>query len=125
MSDSENIKQDLEIQQVSPAQHNMSILEFLFKNKTDFWNKNEVSDKAGQTSKKWSKVSEVLEFFHGKKLVTKFSELSDKEQKEIRRRNIKRITSESFQITEKGEKIYKRIVLSCLEPMAKELLSLR
>jgi hypothetical protein len=124
--------------QIKSEQHNLVILEFFLNSKTSFWNKNEVTLKAGgsifaggqytKTSTKtlnFNRVSKTIDFFHKKGMLINFSDLEYAEQKKEKRSSTKDISSNSYRVTPEGEKIYKKIVLSCLDPMGKGILGLK
>jgi hypothetical protein len=124
--------------QIKSEQHNLMILEFFLRTKTSFWNKNEVTLKAGgsifageeysKSSTKtlnFNRVSKTIDFFHKQGMLINFSDLEYAEQKKEKRSSTKDISSNSYRVTPKGEKIYQKIVESCLNPTSKDILGLK
>lgn len=109
-------------EQIIPEQFNMVILEFLIKNPLDFWNANEISQKATSHTLNYTRVNKSLTYFNNKKFVVLFSDLSPDQQKKLNRASTKEFTSKSCQITEHGKEIYKNIMDSCLDPVGQRLL---
>lgn len=110
-------------EQIRPEKFNMILLEFLIKNPEDFWNINEISQKAANKSLNNTRVKKSITYFANKNFVSIFSELSLEQQKKIRKERLKEITSESYKITEDGKEIHKKITQSCLDPVGQRLLS--
>ena len=124
--------------QIKSEQHNLMILEFFLRNKTSFWNKNEVTHQAGgsidnaeeyaKSSSKtlnFNRVSKTIDFFYKQKILINFSDLEYAEQKKEKRSSTKEISSNSYRVTPKGEKTYQKIVASCLDPTSKGTLGLK
>ena len=124
--------------QIKSEQHNLMILEFFLRNKTSFWNKNEVTHQAGgsidnaeeyaKSSSKtlnFNRVSKTIDFFYKQGMLINFSDLEYAEQKKEKRDSPKEISSNSYKVTPKGEKTYLKIVASCLNPTSKGILGLK
>ena len=124
--------------QIKSEQHNLMILEFFLRNKTSFWNKNEVTLKAGgsifaggeyskssTTTLNFNRVSKTIDFFYKQGMLINFSDLEYAEQKKEKRDSPKEISSNSYKVTPKGEKTYLKIVASCLNPTSKGILGLK
>ena len=124
--------------QIKSEQHNLMILEFFLGSKTSFWNTNEVTRLAGgsiddteeyaKSSTKtlnFNRVSKTIDFFYKQKILINFSDLEYAEQKKEKRSSTKEISSNSYRVTPKGEKIYQKIVASCLDPTSKDILGLK
>ena len=124
--------------QIKSEQHNLMILEFFLRNKTSFWNKNEVTHQAGgsiddaeeyaKSSSKtlnFNRVSKTIDFFYKQGMLINFSDLEYAEQKKEKRISTKEISSNSYRVTPKGEKTYQKIVASCLNPTSKGILGLK
>jgi hypothetical protein len=114
------------------------ILEFFLSSKTSFWNKNEVTLKAGgsifaggdyskssTTTLNFNRVSKTIDFFYKQKMLINFSDLEYAEQKKEKRSSTKEISSNSYRVTPKGEKTYQKIIASCLNPTSKGILGLK
>ena len=126
--------------QIKSEQHNLMILEFFLRldKKTSFWNKNEVTLKAGgsifadeeysKSSTKtlnFNRVSKTIDFFHKQGMLINFSDLEYAEQKKEKRISTKEISSNSYRVTPKGEKTYRKIAASCLNSTSKSILGLK
>jgi hypothetical protein len=124
--------------QIKSEQHNLVILEFFLSSKTSFWNKNEVTLKAGgsifaggdyskssTTTLNFNRVSKTIDFFYKQKMLINFSDLEYAEQKKEKRSSTKEISSNSYRVTPKGEKTYQKIIASCLNPTSKGILGLK
>ncbi len=126
------------VPQIKSEQHNLMILEFFLREKTSFWNKNEVTHQAGgsiddteeyaKSSSKtlnFNRVSKTIDFFYKQKIGINFSDLEYAEQKKEKKSSTKEISSNSYKVTPKGEKIYQKIVTSCLDSTSKDILGLK
>ena len=124
--------------QIKSEQHNLMILEFFLRNKTSFWNKNEVTHQAGGSistdggfsksltkTLNFNRVSKTIDFFYKQGMLINFSDLEYAEQKKEKRDSPKEISSNSYKVTPKGEKTYLKIVASCLNPTSKGILGLK
>jgi hypothetical protein len=73
----------------------------------------------------FNRVSKTIDFFYNQKILINFSDLEYAEQKKEKRSSTKDISSNSYRVTPKGEKIYQKIVESCLNPTSKDILGLK
>ena len=124
--------------QIKSEQHNLMILEFFLRNKTSFWNKNEVTHQAGGSistdggfsksltkTLNFNRVSKTIDFFYKQGMLINFSDLEYAEQKKEKRDSPKEISSNSYKVTPKGEETYLKIIASCLNPTSKGILGLK
>lgn len=125
-------------EQIKSEQHNLMILEFFLRNKTSFWNKNEVTHQAGGSindaeeyakspskTLNFNRVSKTIDFFYKQGMLINFSDLEYAEQKKEKRISTKEISSNSYRVTPKGEKTYRKIAASCLNSTSKSILGLK
>ena len=126
--------------QIKSEQHNLMILEFFLRldKKTSFWNKNEVTHQAGGSistdggfsksltkTLNFNRVSKTIDYFYKKDMLINFSDLEYAEQKKEKRISTKEISSNSYRVTPKGEKTYRKIAASCLNSTSKSILGLK
>ncbi len=109
--------------QLKPEHLNMIVLDYLVKNPRDFYNSNEIKEKAASTRKKTlhgGKVGKALNYFLKKGYIQEFSTVDNLSQKEAKKR--KEIRSDSYQITDAGKEVYDKIKNSCLDPVGQIML---
>ena len=105
-------------EQIKTENFNMILLTFLKDKYLDFWNVNEISEKAANKTLNNTRVKKSITYFANRRFVAVFSKVPFEEQKKIRTKSVKEITSESYQITKEGIEIYEKITDKCLDSVS-------